>query len=138
MAKENRKGNRWDQKSSQSRQHHELRRLTSDREKLDRSIKPLSINGFTNSPIESGLGLSPKEMMKMSYQDVLDVINQLEPIRVKLWEIARDLAKAEEKRRLEQLEHQKPTWRYQLRIPPQHDLPRKSQHEKAARHSKTA
>jgi hypothetical protein len=48
-------------------------------------------------------------MMKMSYQDVLDVINQLEPIRVKLWEIARDLAKAEEKRRLEQLEHQKPT-----------------------------
>lgn len=36
----------------------------------------------------------------MSYQDIIDVTKDLNEIRVRLWEIARDLAKAEEKRRL--------------------------------------
>ncbi|MBA7569632.1 hypothetical protein ES708_11373 [subsurface metagenome] len=34
----------------------------------------------------------------MSYQDIIDVTKDLNEIRVRLWEIARDLVKAEEKR----------------------------------------
>jgi len=34
----------------------------------------------------------------MSYQDILDILNDLDLVRVKLWRVTRNLAKEEEKR----------------------------------------